>query len=37
MILASTIAAGKAGTGTIEVEANLLWAHGHTVHDHSLR
>ena len=37
MILASTVAAAKAGTGTIEVQENLLWAQGHKVHDNSLR
>ena len=28
MILAAVIAAGKAGTGTIEKEENLMWAQG---------
>ncbi len=37
MVLAATIAAAKAGTGSIEEEKNLLWAHGREVSDHSLK
>ena len=37
MAFAATIAAAKAGTGSIEREENLLWAHGQTVADHSLK
>jgi ADP-dependent phosphofructokinase/glucokinase len=36
MILAATIAAAKAGTGSIEKEENLLWAHGREVADVAL-
>ena len=37
MVLAATIAAAKAGTGSLEKEENLLWAHGREVSDHSLK
>ncbi len=37
MAFAATIAAAKAGTGSIEKEENLLWAHGREVADHSLK
>jgi ADP-dependent phosphofructokinase/glucokinase len=37
MALAATIAAAKAGTGSIEKEENLLWAHGQEVAEHSLK
>ena len=37
MAVAATIAAAKAGTGSIEREENLLWAHGREVADHSLK
>jgi ADP-dependent phosphofructokinase/glucokinase len=37
MMLAATIAAAKAGTGSIEKEENLFWAHGREVADISLR
>ena len=37
MAFAATIAAAKAGTGTIEIAENLLWAHGKTVADQSLK
>ncbi len=33
MMLASTVAAGKAGTGTIDIRENLLWAQGQSVSD----
>ena len=33
MMLAATVAAGKAGTGTINVKENLLWAQGQEVSD----
>lgn len=33
MMLAATVAAGKAGTGNINVKENLLWAHGKEVSD----
>ena len=37
MAFAATIAAAKAGTGSIEKEENLLWAQGREVADHSLK
>ena len=37
MAFAATIAAAKAGTGSIEKEENLLWAQGKEVADHSLK
>jgi ADP-dependent phosphofructokinase/glucokinase len=37
MAFAATIAADKAGTGSIEKEENLLWAQGQEVADHSLK
>ncbi|HSQ41628.1 MAG TPA: ADP-dependent glucokinase/phosphofructokinase [Fibrobacteraceae bacterium] len=37
MILAATIAAAKAGTGSIEKHENLMWAHGRAVSDVSLQ
>jgi ADP-dependent phosphofructokinase/glucokinase len=37
MALAATLAAAKAGTGTLEDPKNLLWAHGREVSDVSLR
>lgn len=36
MTFAATVAAAKAGTGTIEVAENLMWAHGREVGDPSL-
>jgi ADP-dependent phosphofructokinase/glucokinase len=36
MAFAATIAAAKAGTGSIEDEKNLMWAHGREVAEHSL-
>ncbi len=33
MMLAATVAASKAGTGSINAKENLLWAHGQTVSD----
>ena len=36
MTLAATVSAAKAGTGTIEHPANLLWAHGRDVGDTAL-
>jgi len=36
MALAATVSAAKAGTGSIEVPENLLWAHGREVGDASL-
>jgi ADP-dependent phosphofructokinase/glucokinase len=37
MVLAATLAAAKAGSGSLESEDNLLWAHGRAVADHSLK
>ncbi len=37
MVFAATLAAAKAGTGSLESEENLLWAHGREVSDHSLK
>ena len=37
MAFAATVAAAKAGTGSIEKEENLLWAHGREVADQSLK
>jgi ADP-dependent phosphofructokinase/glucokinase len=37
MVFAATLAATKAGTGSLEQPENLLWAHGREVSDHSLR
>jgi ADP-dependent phosphofructokinase/glucokinase len=37
MVFAATLAAAKAGTGTLEDPAKLLWAHGQAVADHSLK
>lgn len=37
MVFAATLAAAKAGTGTLEDPADLLWAVGHPVADHSLK
>jgi ADP-dependent phosphofructokinase/glucokinase len=37
MAFASTLAAAKAGTGSLESEGNLLWAHGREVADHSIK
>jgi ADP-dependent phosphofructokinase/glucokinase len=37
MAFAATIAAAKAGTGSIEKAENLLWAHGREVADQSLK
>ncbi len=37
MAFAATVAAAKAGTGSIEDAKNLLWAHGREVADHSLK
>ena len=37
MVFAATLAAAKAGTGNLEKEENLLWAHGREVSDHSLK
>jgi ADP-dependent phosphofructokinase/glucokinase len=37
MVFAATLAAAKAGTGSLENEANLLWAQGREVSDHSLK
>jgi ADP-dependent phosphofructokinase/glucokinase len=37
MVFAATLAAAKAGTGTLEDPDKLLWAHGRTVADHSLK
>jgi ADP-dependent phosphofructokinase/glucokinase len=37
MVFAATLAAAKAGTGSLEKEENLLWAHGREVSDHSLK
>jgi len=36
MILAATLAASKAGTGSLDDPAQLLWAHGRAVADQSL-
>lgn len=36
MVFAATLAAAKAGTGTLEDAGRLLWAHGQAVADHSL-
>jgi ADP-dependent phosphofructokinase/glucokinase len=36
MVLASTLAAAKAGKGSLEREETLLWAHGKDVADHSI-
>jgi ADP-dependent phosphofructokinase/glucokinase len=36
MVFAATLAATKAGTGSLEDPATLLWAHGREVSDHSL-
>jgi ADP-dependent phosphofructokinase/glucokinase len=37
MAFAATLAAAKAGTGSLENADNLLWAHGREVADHSLK
>jgi ADP-dependent phosphofructokinase/glucokinase len=37
MAFAATLAAAKAGTGTLEDESKLLWAHGREVAEHSLK
>jgi ADP-dependent phosphofructokinase/glucokinase len=37
MVFAATLAAAKAGTGTLEDPAKLLWAQGREVADHSLK
>jgi ADP-dependent phosphofructokinase/glucokinase len=37
MAFAATLAAAKAGTGTLEQADKLLWAHGREVADHSLK
>jgi len=37
MALAATLAAAKAGTGSLEREENLLWAHGSEVSDISIK
>lgn len=37
MAFAATLAAAKAGTGSLEKEENLLWAHGREVAEHSLK
>jgi ADP-dependent phosphofructokinase/glucokinase len=37
MVFAATLAAAKAGTGSLEKEENLLWARGRQVADHSLK
>ena len=37
MAFAATLAAAKAGTGSLEDPRNLLWAHGHAVSEHSLK
>ena len=37
MVFAATLAAAKAGTGTLEQADGLLWAHGREVADHSLK
>ncbi len=37
MAFAATLAAAKAGTGTLEQADKLLWAHGQSVADHSLK
>jgi len=37
MVFAATLAAAKAGTGTLEDPDRLLWAHGQAVADHSLK
>jgi ADP-dependent phosphofructokinase/glucokinase len=37
MAFAATLAAAKAGTGTLEDPTLLLWAHGQAVADHSLK
>lgn len=37
MVFAATLAAAKAGTGSLENESNLLWAQGREVSDHSLK
>jgi ADP-dependent phosphofructokinase/glucokinase len=37
MAFAATIAAAKAGTGSIEAKENLLWAHGREVADQSIK
>lgn len=37
MAFAATVAAAKAGTGSIEDARNLLWAHGKEVAEHSLK
>jgi ADP-dependent phosphofructokinase/glucokinase len=37
MAFAATVAAAKAGTGSIEDEKNLMWAHGREVADPSLK
>ncbi len=37
MAFAATLAAAKAGTGTLESEEGLLWAQGREVADHSLK
>jgi len=37
MVFAATLAATKAGTGSLEYRENLLWAHGREVSDHSLK
>ncbi|MGH7442841.1 MAG: ADP-dependent glucokinase/phosphofructokinase, partial [bacterium] len=36
MVFAATLAATKAGTGSLEYPENLLWAHGREVSAHSL-
>ncbi len=37
MQLAATVAAGKAGTGTVNIKENLLWAHGKQVSETGLK
>ncbi|HXL72490.1 MAG TPA: ADP-dependent glucokinase/phosphofructokinase, partial [bacterium] len=37
MVFAATLAAAKAGTGSLEKEENLLWAQGREVSDQSLK
>ncbi len=37
MQLAATVAAGKTGTGTVNIKENLLWAHGKQVSETGLK
>jgi len=37
MVFAATLAAAKAGTGSLEKEENLLWANGREIAEHSIK